>query len=151
MVMVSEARAERSAACAPTKPVRIAVCCAGTCEDVSRPLPHKRALGRMFKTFGRTNLRNRFFSNNLVWNCNSKVVRNSDSTRDCSKTMDFANSLRIYACVPCDRLFWTPIPLAFRTQQGLTRRRLLLTHPLVEVPTNCAIGRGRAPASSDIL
>jgi len=53
--------------------------------------------------------------------------------------------------VPCDRLFWTPIPLAFRTQQGLTWRRLLLTHPLLEVPATCASGRGRDPASSDRL
>ena len=53
--------------------------------------------------------------------------------------------------VPCDWLFWTPIPLAFRTQQGPTRRRLLLIHPTLEVPTNCASGRERAPASSDIL
>ena len=53
--------------------------------------------------------------------------------------------------VPYGRLFWTPIPLAFRTQQGPTRRRLLLIHPTLEVPTNCASGRGRAPASSDIL
>jgi len=74
-----------------------------------------------------TNLRNRLFSNNLVWNCNSKVVRNSDSTPDCSKRVDFANSFRIYAMmgargknvrVPCYWLFWTPIPLVFRTQQG---------------------------------
>ena len=80
----------------------------------------------------------------------SRVVRNSDSTRDCSKTMDFANSLRIYACVPCDWLFWTPIPLAFRTPRT-TRRRLLLINPKLEVPTNRASGRGGGPASSDIL
>ena len=53
--------------------------------------------------------------------------------------------------VPCDWLFWTPLPLAFRTQQGPTLRRLLLTPQQLEVPTNCAIGRQRAPASSDIL
>jgi hypothetical protein len=53
--------------------------------------------------------------------------------------------------VPCGGLFWTPIPLAFRTQQGPTPRRLLLIHPTLEVPTNCASGRERAPASSDIL
>jgi hypothetical protein len=42
-----------------------------------------------------TNFRNRLFSNNLVWNCNSKAVRNADSTRDCSKNSDLAKSFRI--------------------------------------------------------
>jgi hypothetical protein len=53
--------------------------------------------------------------------------------------------------VSCGLLFWTPIPLAFLTLQGPTRRRLLLTPQQLEVPTNCAIGRRRAPASSDLL
>ena len=76
-------------------------------------------------------------------------------TRGCPTTLQYepgsaagyktANSKKKFA-KKCDRLFWTPIQLAFRTQQGPTRRRLLLT-----VPTNYAIGRGRAPASSDIL
>ena len=73
------------------------------------------------------------------------------------KMIDFESAWALYEIswqhvrVPCDWLFWTPIPLAFRTQQGPTRRRLLLIHPTLEVPTNCASGRGRAHASSDIL
>ncbi len=29
----------------------------------------------------KTNVRNRLFSNNVVWNCNSNLVQNADSTR----------------------------------------------------------------------
>jgi len=78
---------------------------------------------------------------------------NSNYTRDCSKfqfhTRLFeknrfrkfvSESRRVMGSrgknvrVPCDWLFWTPILLAFRTQQGPTRRRLLLTllTPVVE-------------------
>ena len=51
-------------------------------------------------------------------------------------------------------LHWTfsgPTSASFRTQRGPTRRRPLLTHPLLEVSTTCVSDRGRAPASSDIL
>ena len=53
--------------------------------------------------------------------------------------------------VPCYRLFRTTIPLVFRTEQGPTRRRMLLTNRTLEVPTNFASGKGRAFTSSDIL